>query len=358
MRGRTNAAPLGFLIAIFHTFSPTVACADDGTGLKISVAVDTIGSADVSKDAGSSNKFGPREAEFSLYAPIDHIFDGELSAAAHDESGVSIFELHEAYLGSDRLIEGSRFRLGQFFLGVGRLNRIHRHDWPFISAPLVHEKFFGPEGVIDSGLEYSVLLPLPFYLDVTAGICNGFTYGHAHNAGEKPIKPTRYGRIATFASFRDIDIQPAVSGLARQAADGESMELLGLEYTMKVPSGGFDKLLLQAEIWERNVRPKDGELERAVGYYIYPQYDFHSRIQAGIRYDYLSTISLRDANGKHMDNAESAYVPTVALKPSEFSTLRIAFNILEKTISRAKSSNRSVELQGTFVLGAHPAHNF
>ena len=127
-------------------------------------------------------------------APIDQTFNGVLSFAAHREEGETVAEVHEAYLSTSNLIPRSTIRVGQFFLGVGRLNRFHRHEWSVIFAPHVQENFFGEEGALDSGVEYSWLAPLPFYLETTVGLTNGFTYGHAHNEGEKPRKPTHYAR--------------------------------------------------------------------------------------------------------------------------------------------------------------------
>jgi hypothetical protein len=332
--------------------------AGDGTGLKTSIAVDLVGDANATSDSGASDKLGPREAEVALYAPIDHIFDGQMSFAAHNEGGASLFEIHEAFIGSDRLIPGSRFRIGQYFLGIGRLNRIHRHDWPFISAPIVHEKFFGAEGALDSGLEYSLLAPLPFYLDITVGVSNGFTYGHTHTAGDKPIKPTHYARVATFASIGDLDMQPAVNFLDRQAANGEDMRLIGIDFTAKVKSRDVQKVLVQAEVWQRSLKPKNAESETAIGYYVYPQYGFESHILFGVRYDNISVTSLKDASGSAVVNSESGFVPTLTYKPSEFSTFRLAYDIFENKQESETKKIQKIEVQGTYILGAHPAHDF
>jgi hypothetical protein len=345
------------LLAIL--FQTTFAfAAGDGTGLKTSVAVDLVGDANAKSDSGASDKLAPREVEFAVYAPIDHLFDGLMSLAAHNEGGASFFEIHEAFIGSDRLIPGSRFRIGKYFLGIGRLNRIHRHDWPFISAPIVHEKFFGAEGALDSGLEYSVLAPLPFYLDVTVGVSNGFTYGHSHTAGEKPIKPTHYARVATFASIGDLDMQPAINFLDRQAGNGEDMRLIGIDYTAKIKSRDIQKVFFQSEVWQRTLQPKNADSETTIGYYVYPQYGFESHVLFGVRYDYLSVTSLKDASGNNIVNSESGFVPTLTYKPSEFSTFRLAYDIFENKQANETKKIQKIEVQGTYILGAHPAHDF
>ena len=96
--------------------------AQDTTGLQISLAGDMIYDQGLNSSSSANEKMTMRGAEMTFYAPLDHRFDGVLSAAAHDENGETIFELHELHLGSTKMIPRSRFKIGQFFLGVGRLN--------------------------------------------------------------------------------------------------------------------------------------------------------------------------------------------------------------------------------------------
>src|SRR5688572_19895389 len=174
--------------------------AEDGTGLRLSASVDTVANFNLGNAA--PHNIIPRGAEIALYGPADHLFDGTLSFAAHGNEDHGV-ELHEAWIGSTKMIPRSRFRLGQYFLGVGRLNQFHQHDWPFISAPQVHQTFFAFEGVFDTGLEYSYLLPLPFFLELTAGLTQGYTWGHSHAraSARPPQVATHYARLVTFAKL-------------------------------------------------------------------------------------------------------------------------------------------------------------
>src|SRR5690606_7614345 len=103
---------------------------------------------------------------------------------------------------------------------------VHRHDWPFISAPKVHSEFFDQEGVADSGLEYSVLLPTPFFLDLTLGATNGWTYGHAHTEGTKPRQPNQYVRLATYTDL------PAKGGMEVGHVGPKRMPEVGAVHTL------------------------------------------------------------------------------------------------------------------------------
>lgn len=245
------------VIIIFWSVN-ALAVADD-TGLNTSVAVDLFGQSR-KEQADTEKAFGAREVEFSFYAPIDHLFKGVLTAAAHDEAGKTFFELHEGYISSSKLIPRSRIKVGQYFLGIGRLNHIHRHDWLFTKAPKVHEEFFDQEGVMDSGIEYSYLLPTPFYLDITVGVTSGHNYGHFHETGNRPAVPTHYVRMETFKALSGqsgVDI--GLNFLKRSDSASEEMEIFGLDFLTKIKKSRYVPFLLQSEIWHRTVTPKGGE---------------------------------------------------------------------------------------------------
>ncbi len=353
----TRARAAGVFSAIFLSSS---ALSDDGSGLKISAAVDSAGAFRLGKDDRATDRFDIREAELILVAPVDQTFDGVLSAAAHREAGVSVFEVHEAYLGSSKLIPRSQIRLGQFFLGVGRLNRFHRHEWPFIFAPKVQQEFFGAEGALDSGLEYSFLTPLPFFLEVSAGVTNGWTYGHAHDEGEKPRKPTHYGRAVTYASLPGSGgAQLGMNYMSRIAASGDRMTLGGLDLAAKWRHGGVLDLLLQGEVWQRTKTPRNGAVERSLGAYFFPQSALTSQFQFGILLDYYTVLTLKDLAGAKVSNSEQHVVPTLTYRASEFSTLRLAYDSsVAKQTAQADMKNQIAEVQATFMIGAHPAHDF
>jgi hypothetical protein len=228
--------------------------ADQGDGLKISVAADIVGRQSLSSPPPVNDRWDLREGEVMLYAPIDHLFDGVLSLAAHRETDEFTFEPHEAYIGSTKLIPRSRFRIGQFFLGIGRLNQFHRHDWPFITAPKVQQEFFAgtgtnAEGITDTGVEYSYLTPLPFFFEITAGVTNGWVFGHAHTVGVKALLPTIYFRGTTFVPWTSGGAQIGLNVMTNRDSTGEQKNLAGLDFTAKWKEAGVTQFLLQSEIW-------------------------------------------------------------------------------------------------------------
>lgn len=350
---------LTILVLSLVFLSSEIAAADDGSGLKISAAVDIVGSVKTRKDSTGEDRFDVREAEILLLGPIDHRFDGLLSLAAHRENGVSVAEIHEAFISTSKLIPRSRIKVGQYFLGIGRLNRTHRHEWNFISAPKVHRTFFGQEGVFDTGIEYNYLLPLPFYLDLTVGVTNGHTFGHSHDAGKKPKQPTHYARMSSYHSFFGAGAQTGLNYLSRTSEDKTKMTLVGLDFIAKWKEASMHNFLLQSEAWLRTVKAPGAESEQTFGLYLFPQAALSSELFLGILWDYYTNLSLKTFNGTRIDNSEQHLVPTLTYKASEFSTLRLAYSFgLEKHDGKSDRVDGKVEMQATFILGAHPAHEF
>ena len=122
---------------------------------------------------------------------------------------------------------------------------------------------------------------------------------------------------------------------------------------------GYPLVLVQSEIWHREKTPKKGETHRAAGGYLYPQYGLSNSFFTGVRFDYFTVLSLKNALGDRVANSEQGIVPTLTYKHSEFASFKLAYNHIRSTQARLDDSvKRSVEIQSTFILGAHPAHEF
>lgn len=331
----------------------------DETGLQTAIAVDLVGKKGAA-GLGREDRLEAREAELLFYAPIDHLFDGTLSLAAHLEEDGAFFEIHEAHIGSTKLIPRSRFRLGQFFLSIGRLNQFHRHDWPFTSAPKVHAEFFDPEGLLDTGGEWSTLLPTDSYWDVTVGVTNGWTFGHSHSLGRRPDTPTHYVRSVHYIDLpNDGGTQIGLNYVGRRNEAGTDLRYVGLDATGKWREGKRLAFLVQSEVWSRFLKPAAGDTENTLGGYLYLQYGLSPRLSVGLRGDAYSVLSLEDAGGNRVNNGTYAVVPNLTFRPSEFSTFRFSYTYEhDKPTAAPAETNHAIEFQVVFILGAHPAHDF
>ena len=78
------------------------------------------------------------------------------------------------------------------------------------------------------------------------------------------------------------------------------------------------KLLFESELWHRSHIPATGDEEKSFGLWAYPQYGFENGVLFGVRADYFTVQSLKDASGDEISNYKSALVPTLTWKASEF----------------------------------------
>jgi hypothetical protein len=335
--------------------------------MQVSAAVDLLQPVYFDEASTEKNRLNIRAAEMVIYGPIDHIFDGVLNFAGHTEEEEGfIFEAHEAYIASSKLIPRSRFKVGRFFLGVGRLNQYHQHDWPFVSAPKVQREFFNPgrnelevESAVDNGLEFSFLVPTTQFIDLTFGVTNGYCYGHCHDENlQKPQVPTHYVRASTFFDMGEgAGLLLGSNYLGRTDDAGNSRALLGLDATYKRRTGRILNWLMQSELWYQTL--DDGGLTQLGGYF-YPQKGLSETWSLGVRFDGFSQLNRTfDTDGSDRPNFDYAIVPTLTWHPSEFSRMRLAYTH-EVATQKGDSDNQEtrLELQFTYLLGAHPAHDF
>lgn len=315
----------------------------------------------INKDSAAQDKLTMRSGEILFYAPVDHIFDAQLSAAAHDEGGETNFELHELAISSNKLIPGVRTKVGQYFLNIGKLNPTHQHDWYFTKVPMVQESFFADEGVLDTGVEFASLLPLPFYVDLTLGVTSGYKYGHSHTSGSKPKAPTHYARASFFKEFSSsAGLEYALNYLGRKDTSGTALSITGIDLTFKKQTLKTLDYLVQSEFWFKREAPKNSSANEHLGGYLYFQKGLSEMWSLGLQTGALKELSKKDAiTKKKLNNISYELAPKVSYKASEFSTLRLTMShqfTREEGLTTSKDTQAL--MQFIFILGSHPAHNF
>jgi hypothetical protein len=336
-----------------------VAKAEDLGGIKIGASVDLI----ANFGPEQKQRLDVREAEFSFFAPIDSNFFGLLSVAAHQEASGAFFEIHEAYVSANGWIPATRFKLGKFFLGVGRLNQFHRHEWPMISAPRVQKEYFDAEAISDTGLEMSWMLPINSPVELTAGLSNGWTYGHSHNIGTRPQTPLHYLRTSWFDSTlssagSDWGTLVGLNYLKRTNADGLNMMLLGIDLTLKEKFSRLTRWLWQNEVWYRILKSPTITNSSSWGSYSILQHALSEQYYLGLTFDSLNILKLQNSIGQSISDNELATGPIFTIKFSEFSKFRASYQFAHLKKPAYTTNNHIIELQFNYILGAHPAHDF
>jgi hypothetical protein len=310
-------------------------------------------------DESSNNRALLRGAELALYGPIDHLFDGAVFIGSDEEDGEIKLAIEEAFLSTSKLIPQSRLRAGKFLLNIGRLNTYHQHDWPFITAPRMFREFISPgatalvaEGAKDAGLEYTWLVPVDRFFEITLGAVNGYCWGGCATPNQRPPHPTFYIHPSTFFEFgTGKGLLLGATYLKRSDATKLTTDLMGIDVTFKQREGKTLKWLVQSEVYYQEQNQRATSTQRAGGVYVFPEYGLDAQWSIGLRGDYYKQMK---SNGEKT----WAAVPAITLRPSEFSTWRLAYSheITDRTGDDLK--DRQIQLQFTYHLGAHPAHDF
>ncbi|WP_127716765.1 hypothetical protein [Halobacteriovorax sp. HLS] len=352
---------------IFFTLTIILLCSKTfsqgllGTGLEIAVSGDMLYEQGLNSDSQANELLTMRGAEIVFFSPVDHQFNGVLSAAAHYEDGQTVFELHELYLSSSKIIPRSNFKVGQFFLGIGRLNRFHQHDWPFTRAPKIHRSFFDDEGVYDSGLEYNYLLPTTHSLNLTVGLTSGHSYGHSHTSGSKPKVPTHYFRLSSFSPFSSTSgLDLGLNYLGRTDAQKNDMKLIGFDFTGKSKHGRIVDYLFLSEIWYKSVENANKEVSEQVGTYIFNDFSTGQFTNIGFRLDAFKDLSKTNSiTNKKINNISYGALTQLTYTSSEFAKIRFTLaHEFDREEGHTIAKDTRAQLQLILIIGSHPAHDF
>lgn len=354
------------LAAAYAILTTSNVFADDG-GLQTVVAGDLVSEFDLG-ESSASDRLDVRGVELGLFAPIDHAFAALVSFAAHPGSEGLGVELHEAVMTAPGLDVPFDLKVGQFFLGVGRLNQIHQHDWPFLTTPLIHSTVMdSEEGALDTGLETKWLSPWFPATEISLGVTNGWTFGHSHTKGTKPREPLIYARVTVFGDSELLGFTNAASGVllgaswVRRRPDRKAdsdLDLFGVDLTLKIREANRLLWLWTSEGWYRRLQPEGGQKEELWGLYSFLERHVWRRLSIGARAEYLTDLSQTDILGRAETNETWKTGPTLTWTNSEFLVFRFEYLYESQQIKDETREGHSVALQSAFILGSHPAHNF
>lgn len=326
--------------------------------IKTSLAADFVYQS--SDENTEQNKLLLRSAEMSLSGSVDSFIAGKVSLAAHEEEGAYMFEVHEAYFEASGLIPNSTFKVGKFFLNIGKLNTLHQHDWHFTNAPKVHQTFLDQEGVADIGAEYTWLVPAEHYFSVTFGLTNGFTWGHTHDAGQKPLVPVHYVHPQFYwLGNSKGGLLTGLSYLGRTDHSNNKYTLLGLDNTYKQRAGKIVDWLISSELWLQKKVDAVGVNTEQAGGYIFIEKNITDIWYLGGRFDAFSNLSQTFISGPKQNNLDYDITTQATARFSEFSLLRLSYTYKVQTDQGESDLNENyIAAQFTFIMGDHPSHDF
>lgn len=328
-----------------------------------------------------------REFEISAMSQIDQTWQGILTLAYHNEiqQEEEHLEVHEAFLFSSKLLPMANVKIGKFFLGFGRLNRFHRHDWIFTEAPMVQKSFFGNEGVKDTGFEYTRLLGGEMNWKIAIGLTSGAEFKHLgghdheeedeeeHNHGAElgAWEPTRYLRASNFIEMSSLEgIESGFSYVERRDNAGTRETFAGVDLVYKKRVNQYIDHMIQFEFWQRRSDEIGEEAKLDQGAYAYYEKGINRHHGIGVRFEYYLPDSHDHEEEAGDDHEHEGGID--GFNPlSNYHAISLAYNYYNSEFMRTRftiehhngvefdeeeKSFQRAHLQFVFNIGAHPAH--
>jgi hypothetical protein len=285
------------------------------------------------------------EAEMSLEAAVDPYAKAKFYIGYSDEE----VAIEEGYIQFVALPWDMTAKVGKMKASFGKFNPTHFHSWSTIDTPLVSSTFFGEEGLADSGVSVSKLIPAgSFFVEATAEAFRGSV--------EDVFEPESSSDLfynARLRAYQDltensnIDVGASYATGTLPETGGTSRFVGGdVSYRWKPLSRSiYQSLLARGEVI---VNDRDDQDESAVGWYASADYQFARRWIAGIRFDGVD----RPDDPAITDEGQSLML---TFRPSEFSLIR---GQLRRTDYGDGFEANEFLLQFQFGIGAHGAHPF
>ncbi len=368
----------------------------------ISVIGDFVGNAGPMSDS-KANKFSLRETELGLQATVDPYARADLFVSFPDGEKV---ELEEGYISLLSLPFGIKARGGKFRANFGRINMIHPHELPQVTAPLVFSSFLGEEGLNDTGIELSrVFAPFNVFTEVSYSFLNGLGKEEDAEAittnvidtnanvatvtvkAEAPAAQRRgnsFGHVARIRFYQDLtdstNIELGFSSALHEPMEGKKQTKMGgADLTVRwkpLQEGLYRSATWRSELMYSHRRLPNArdvltgavviperELYRR-GAYSYIEIQPAQRWRFGVRGDYVESPEASNTLIIYPDGTTRNFAistmrgvaPFITFTLSEFNRFRLQYDY--RNTSTMNENEHRVFLQWTFVLGPHGAHPY
>ncbi len=160
-----------FCTACFAFGDPTAVIVPNGEGITAHGLAATSFSyrSDAPRDWDAVDGMAIQQGRIGL-AGMFHDIWGFYGALAADDTGLSNWELY----GDVMPVDGFRIRTGRWLVGLGPVSGRRIEQRAFVDAPLHTERFLGPNGLFDVGLQLKYRVPIALLpIDIEASILRG-----------------------------------------------------------------------------------------------------------------------------------------------------------------------------------------
>ncbi len=314
----------------------------------ISVTGDFIGHYGSRSSLPSHNRIDLRESEIGLQAAVDPYARATFIFSKPSDGNLDV---EEGYATLDTLPWGLQVKVGKMRSPFGKVNVLHTHDLPQTDEPDVISNFFGSDGLIETGVSVSKILPTPWYSSLDVQMANGdnnIFFGHG-----RLTKPLVVSHLKNFFDINDnnsleLGLSTAVGARTLDSGARDS-KVAGIDFTYHwLQPNLFHTLVWQTELLGATQgQPYTGK-NTLFGGYSFVEYKLATRWFAGVRLDYSQVPLLANAN-------EWSIAPYIDFWESEFGRFRLEY---KHTFGHNYQSSDQAWLQYSVILGLHPPHTF
>ena len=285
-----------------------------------------------------------QEVELQLMASVDPYFKAVVVLAVPGLEGV---ELEEGYV-TLTTIPRVLLSVGKIKAPFGRENPTHTHGYLTIDKSLIGQRVFGGEGLNDVGIHASLLLPTPWYSEISLGVDRG-THEIVLGSG----KPEGLGLMGRWKNLIELSYEASLeigaSALTGPNAFGGRSVVAGADLTLKAHGRGhhqWNRVVWQTEylFMRRPGAPEDAMIG---GLYSTIQISPTRRFWVGGRFDAVGLPA--PVEGERTFAASGL----VVFAPTEFSAIRVQYQ--HQWVAGGHTVD-SLVAQLNFTIGAHPAH--
>jgi len=259
--------------------------------------------------------FNAREFELAFQSALDPYSMTKWILSFNPEEGVDI---EEGYVGYTGLPGGLHLLAGKFRQEFGALNRWHLHALPQLDYPLVVQRYFGEEGLAQTGLSATWLLPRPWATanEVTLELTDGENDAFGGESFERLVG------LAHLKNFWDVSpatyLEWGLSGVAGGNGTGGDSRVYGTDFTFhwQPPQRAKTReVTWRTELLRSERDDETGIRQKAWGGYSYVESLVAQNLYAGVRYDRVEDPFLPD-------NTIEGWFPNLTWWQSEFVRLR------------------------------------
>ncbi len=257
--------------------------------------ISVIGDLIVETDGEQSN-FNSSGIELAIQGYVNPFARADVYL--HKQNDESPIHLEEAFLSIERgLPLNLGIRAGKFRPDFGKINKAHMHTYYYILPSIPVQSTIGNEMWSSVGVEGSLLLPLPWYSNLSLGVFQSGISQHHHGhteEHEEGVEPENEepevgnafsGRLLHFFDLNH-DTHLEIGMSYYQEINGQENSIIGADYKFKWRPDTYRSFILQGDYFRKSGH--EGEIINAG--YTWLNYQFNRVWNTGLILDFSNDI--------------------------------------------------------------------